>query len=60
MHQSKTSHINQIQLYRPPCSKCGAPTSLARIEPTDETDYDLRTFECVSCGHADVVSVRFK
>ena len=60
MPQSEPSQINQLQSYRPPCSKCGLPTSLASILPTDETDYDLRTFKCVSCGQADVVPVKFK
>ena len=29
-------------------------------EPSDEPDYDLRTFECIACGNADVVKIKFK
>jgi len=49
-----------VQLYRPPCPKCGGLTSLARIEPAPEPDHDLRTFECKTCDHAEVVKIRFK
>jgi DNA-directed RNA polymerase subunit RPC12/RpoP len=44
----------------PACSKCGSPTRLARIEPTTETDYDLRTYECRACGNSDIVKVKFR
>lgn len=53
-------HVNQVQLYRPLCLKCGALTQLARIEPADEPDHDLRTFECVMCGISDAVKIKFK
>ena len=52
--------IEQIESYRPLCVKCGTRTQLARIEPSDDLDHDLRTFECVSCGNAAVVKVKFK
>jgi hypothetical protein len=54
------SQINMLQLYRPPCPTCGGLTSLARIEPSDDPDHDLRTFECDACGHAEVVRIKFK
>jgi len=54
------SQLNQIQLYRPLCSKCGAPTQLARIVPATEPDYDERTFACVMCDNTDVLKIRFK
>jgi DNA-directed RNA polymerase subunit RPC12/RpoP len=60
MPQSESSQIDQIKLYRPPCSKCGALTALARIEPAPEPDHDLRTFECSACGHEEVVKIKFK
>ena len=60
MRPAEPSIINQIQLYRPLCSKCGTLTQLARIEPAPEPEHDLRTFECVSCGNADVVTVKFR
>jgi len=58
--QSEPSQLNQIQLYRPRYSKCGTLTQLARIEPADVPDRDLRTFQCVTCGNADVVRIRFR
>ena len=60
MRRADPSIINQIQLYRPLCSKCGTLTQLARIEPCDDSNHDLRTFECVSCGNADTVTVKFR
>lgn len=36
---------------RPNCPRCDARMRLARIEP-DKPGYDLRTFECGSCGHS--------
>jgi len=60
MRPGEPSIMNQIQLYRPLCSRCGTLTQLARIEPGDEPGHDLRTFECVTCGNADVVTVKFR
>lgn len=60
MQPAKPSIINQIQPYRPPCSKCGTLTQLTRIEPSGEPDHDLRTFECMACGNEDVVKVKFR
>ena len=48
------------QLYRPLCSKCGTLSTLTRVEPSAEPGHDLRTFECPSCGHADLITVKFK
>jgi hypothetical protein len=36
----------------PPCTKCGAPTILARIERA-KPGFDLRTVECSKCNNAD-------
>ena len=60
MRTAEPSILNQIQLYRPLCSKCGTLTHLARIEPCDDPNHDLRTFECVACGNADTVTVKFR
>jgi ribosomal protein S27AE len=60
MPASEPSQLNQLQLYRPPCSRCGAPTLLARIEPAGEQGHDLRTFECAACGHTEVVDVKYR
>jgi len=34
--------------------------ALARIEPSGEPDYDVRTFECVTFGNSDEVKVKFR
>lgn len=57
---SEPSQINQIQLFRPQCSKCRTLMVLARIEPSSEPDHDLRTFECAACGNDDVLKIKFK
>ena len=56
----KPAPANQVQLHRPQCSKCGALTMLARIEPSNQADHDLRTFECTAGGNSDVVLVKFR
>lgn len=60
MLRAAQTTISQVQLSRPPCSKCGTRTQLARIEPSDEQDHDLRTFECLACGNTDVVKIKIK
>ena len=60
MSRPEQHQPNQVQLYRPLCSKCGQLTQLARIEPAEEPHHDLRTFECLTCGNTDVVLVKFK
>ena len=60
MRPREPSQINMMQLYRPPCPTCGGMTSLARIEPATEPDHDLRTFECKTCDHAEVVKIKFR
>ncbi len=47
------------QLYRPLCSRCGALSTLIRSEPSAEPDHDLRTFECQSCSHVDLVKMKY-
>ena len=32
---------------------------LIRSEPSAEPDHDLRTFECPSCGHVDLVKMKY-
>lgn len=59
MRPGEPSQINMIQLYRPPCPKCGGLTSLARIEPAGEPGHDLRTFECQTCNYSEVVKIKF-
>ena len=33
---------------------------LIRSEPSAEPDHDLRAFECPSCGHVDLVKMKYK
>jgi ribosomal protein S27AE len=60
MRPTEPSLLNQIQHYKPPCPHCGGLTHLARIEPSDEADHDIRTFECGACGLAETVKIRFR
>lgn len=60
MRPAEPSQINMLQLYRPPCPKCGGLTSLAHIEPAQEPAHDLRTFECSTCSHSEVIRIKFK
>jgi hypothetical protein len=39
---------------RPPCSKCGRPLILTRIEP-GKPDFDLRTYYCAACQDTEVI-----
>jgi ssDNA-binding Zn-finger/Zn-ribbon topoisomerase 1 len=56
---SDIGQSNPKEIERPPCSKCGTPMMLARIEP-DEPDHDKRTYECPKCEHAETVVVKYK
>jgi hypothetical protein len=60
MARSEPSFINQVQPDLPPCSRCGAVTMLARIEPAPLPGHDFRTFECTQCKHVDTVEVSRK
>ncbi|MGB9369754.1 MAG: hypothetical protein WCE79_27485 [Xanthobacteraceae bacterium] len=57
--QLAASNTDQFQNYRPTCTKCGAPTMLARIAPSGEPGYDNRTFECPACGNIDSAVLKF-
>jgi hypothetical protein len=39
---------------RPPCSRCGRPLLLTRIEP-EEPGFDLRTYYCAFCEDSETV-----
>ena len=60
MPRSEPSVVSEVRLLRPACSKCGAPTTLARIEPAFQAGHDLRTFECTVCSNADTVDVAYE
>ena len=57
--QPAASNTRQFQNYRPACTKCGAPTMLARIQPSGDPGYDNRTFECPACGNIDSAVLKF-
>jgi hypothetical protein len=60
MRPYEPSQVNAVQTYQPPpCPHCGGRMGLARIEPAPEPDHDVRTFECIACGHADTLKVRY-
>jgi hypothetical protein len=50
--------IQAIEAEPQPCTKCGAPVILARIEPA-RPGFDLRTFECSKCNNADQYIVEY-
>jgi len=60
MSQPEPVSIHQMQRYYPACPKCRTRMALARIDPSGELDYDLRTFECVTCGHSDTAKVELR
>lgn len=43
-----------VDTIRPPCSKCGRPMVLTRIEP-EEPGFDLRTYCCAACEATEVI-----
>ena len=42
------------------CPTCRLPMFLSRIEPADEPDHDMRTFECPTCKCTETVSIKFR
>jgi len=42
------------------CPTCNLPMLLVRIEPGDEPDHDMRTFECRTCKYTKTVSIKFR
>ena len=60
MQPSSPLPVNQVDVYRPACAKCGSRMMLARIEPSGKPNHDMRTFECAQCGRERCEVVRFK
>jgi hypothetical protein len=56
LRAESSSRNETIQPEPQPCTKCGAPMILARIEPAN-SGFDLRTFECSKCNNADQYTV---
>jgi hypothetical protein len=44
---------------RPPCSRCGGPLKLTRIEP-EEPGFDLRTYYCAACESSEFIIAAIK
>jgi hypothetical protein len=42
------------------CPSCGLPMLLTCMGPSEEPEYDERTFECSSCAYAETTSVKFR
>jgi hypothetical protein len=53
-----SSSINVFEPKPQPCTKCGAPVILVRIEPAN-SGFDLRTFECSKCNNVDQYIIEF-
>jgi hypothetical protein len=54
-----SSSINVLSEPKPqPCTKCGAPVILVRIEP-DKPGFDFRTFECSKCNNVDQYIIEY-
>ena len=47
-------------LTRQPCSQCGLPMFLERIEPADEPDHDKRHFACTNCNRTETLVVKYR
>jgi hypothetical protein len=57
--RAKATSLDEIIESGPqPCTKCGAPMILARIEPA-KPGFDLRTFECSKCNNADQYIIEY-
>jgi hypothetical protein len=48
-----------VDIPRPPCSRCGRPLKLIRIEP-EEPGFDLRTYYFVVCEANEVIIAAVK
>jgi hypothetical protein len=42
-----------------PCPKCKQPLRLGVIEPA-ETGHDKRLYEYASCGHSEIVTLKYR
>jgi ribosomal protein S27AE len=56
---SYTTHFPKAAYERPPCSACGTPMMLARIE-TEIQEHGKRTFECGVCDQTEAIVMRYK
>jgi hypothetical protein len=43
-----------VENLRPPCSRCGRPLILTKIE-TEEPGFHLRTYYCAACEETEVI-----
>jgi hypothetical protein len=42
-----------------PCPKCDQPMRLSLIEPVAPS-HDQRMYECASCGHSEIKTVKYR
>src|SRR5262252_1963942 len=42
------------------CPSCGLQLFLSCIEPTDNDDYEARTYECSVCAYGETVRAKFR
>jgi len=42
------------------CPSCGLQLFLSCIEPTDNDDYEERTYECSVCAYGETVRAKFR
>ena len=59
MLQFEYAPTNPNMYDRPRCSQCATQMYLPQIEP-GQPGFDLRTFECPRCKHAESVVVKFR
>jgi hypothetical protein len=60
MRDSKFALVAADIIKHPSCHRCGARTWLSSVEPTDDPNWDLRTFECPRCQQVQQVEVKFQ
>jgi hypothetical protein len=51
--------LGAARVVRPDC-QCGVTMWLSAIEPTDDPNWDLRTFECPRCQEVQQHEVKFQ
>jgi hypothetical protein len=60
MRDSNVQLVATKIIGNPTCPHCGTTMRLSSIEPTDDEDWDLRTFECPRCQGVQQFEVKFR
>jgi len=59
MAETSRAPSSLMRIYdHPNCPTCGSPTLLSRIEPA-EPNFEIRTFNCATCGNELNLTVKF-